>query len=139
MKSLLLISQLLFFTFSYSQEKEIFLLFNSTVQPQTCNWNEKDKVKNEYEKGSIIKNSKELTTYYINHELFQEIPSQKSSIHPCSIIKRLNFSDINELKAIVKKKNPLYPFKVFPNIYIIEKLHGDNYKMVKVKWLHYIE
>ncbi|MGB6269763.1 MAG: hypothetical protein WBF67_12220 [Olleya sp.] len=66
-------------------------------------------------------NKKELDTICLNH------------------FKDLKFSIIEELRKIVDKKNQLYPYKIFNNIILIEKLSEDKYLQYRVRWEFYIE
>jgi len=76
--------------------------------------------------------------FYIGKEMFSSI---KQEIDTCKIeyLKKINISDLNSLKKEVNRKNPLYPYKVFPNLYLVEKINHNEIVKYKVKWEYYIE
>lgn len=88
-----------------------------------------------YSKG-INKNGD--ITFYINKEMFY---LKKKEVDTCKIeyLKNIKISNLSNLKIVVNKINPLYPYKVFPNLYLVEKINDSIIVKYKVKWEYYIE
>ncbi|MBC8755858.1 hypothetical protein H2O64_14365 [Kordia sp. YSTF-M3] len=88
-----------------------------------------------YTKG--IKKDGEIT-FYIDKEMFL---SNKKQADTCSVIylKNIKISNIEDLKKDVDKINPLYPYKVYPNLFLIEKINDSTIVKYKVRWEYYIE
>lgn len=78
--------------------------------------------------------------FYIRKELFH-YSSVIDKIDTCNIeyLKVIKISNIDSLKEDVNKINPLYPYKVYPNLYIVEKVNDSTIVKHKVKWEYYIE
>ena len=74
--------------------------------------------------------------FYIKKELFES-----EEIDTCKIeyLKNIKVSDLSTLKKEVNRTNPLYPYKVFPNLYLVEKINDSLIVKYKVKWEYYIE
>ena len=64
-----------------------------------------------------------------------------NKIDSCRIeyLKNINMSNIDILIKKVNKTNPLYPYKVFPNLFLVEKINDSIIAKYKVKWEYYIE
>lgn len=126
-------------------QKEIYIYFeeNST---EICNIpNEQkgryhgDKKIEKYKKIKSSDSNKDSYQFYVCNELF--IFENEKRIKKCgtNYLDNVQFSNIKDLIVIVNNKNPLYPFKVFPNIYIVEKANEKEIFLYKVKWQHYVE
>lgn len=120
----------------FTQEKFIFFNNNSneTVEVEIGNGkkNRLKKFRKAFKKNNDIH-------FYINNELFV-FKYKESSIDTCKskYFNKIKFSNLNNLKKKVNSTNPLYPYKVFPNLIIVEK---EDFGIIKyrVKWEYYIE
>jgi len=92
-----------------------------------------------YEKIESSQNKNDRDRFYICNELF--IPEKDSRIKKCKInyLKAIEFSHIDDLIEIVNKENPLYPSKVYPIIYLVEKINKREMLIHEVKWQYYTE
>ena len=125
--------------FCFSQEKapkKTYLHFDS-LSEKTYSVEVNGKITTEqfYSKG--IKKNGDIT-FFIGKELFY---FNKKEVDTCKIeyLKNIKISDLNTLKKEVNKTNPLYPYKVFPNLYLVEKINESLIVKYKVKWDYYIE
>lgn len=84
-----------------------------------------------------IKKSGEITLY-IGREMFSS-HIKKNDTCKIDYLKNIKFSKIENLKNEVKKINPLYPYKVYPNLFLVEKINDTTIVKYKVKWEYYIE
>lgn len=98
-----------------------------------------DKRVKKYKKINSAEKNNYSHQFYICNELF--IFANKGKIKKCGIeyLDEIKFSDIQELTTTAYNKNPLYPFKVYPNIYIVEKANENEIYLYAVKWLYYVE
>ena len=125
--------------FCFSQKKtqqKTYLHFDSSSEKTySVEVNGKTITEQFYSKG--IKKNGDIT-FFIGKEMFY---FNKKEIDTCKIehLKNIKISDINNLKKKVKKINPLYPYKVFPKLYLIEKINDLLIVKYKVKWEYYIE
>lgn len=88
----------------------------------------------------IKSNSKEhLYRFYICKDLFLFSKKERVDTFNIANLKDIKISKIEDLKKEVNKINILYPYKVFPNLYIIEKIDDTTYVSYKVKWKYYIK
>ncbi|MFI2741963.1 hypothetical protein ACG2LH_04425 [Zhouia sp. PK063] len=126
-----------------AQNKETVFLYFDANSKELCNIPQDQKGR--YNKNSnlkrfvkIVQNDKN-TIFYICKEQF--INSQKDKRDTCKVnlLNTIKFSKIENLIEQVNKVNPLYPDKVFNNIYIIEKINDSFFVKYKVKWKYYIE
>lgn len=116
-----------------AQEKEVFLCFD--------NFSSETYLK---ENGIGItisekKYYKSLTNFFIQSELFENLKHPINDTLNSSELNKITFSNVDSLKLKVKKSNAYYPFKVFPNISLIEKISENKFIKHKVKWVYYIE
>lgn len=138
MKKLILLLTIIFFQFSFSQSKEKkFIIFDSSSNSEF-----KEELGNG-KKGirkTFIKEYKDYgnITFYIGKEMFH---FDEKEVDTCKIeyLKKIKISDLNILKKEVNNVNPLYPYKVFPNLYLVEKINDSLIVKYKVKWEYYIE
>lgn len=88
-------------------------------------------VKEEKKNGVVV--------FFIENNRFVFTPLDSQTY--CKRVKRQNvvFSDVDSLLTIVNKTNPFYPYKVFPNLYIVDSITDDEIMKYKVKWEYYIE
>lgn len=124
-------------TVSQSNHKR-YLLFNSPSNSS-----------NEYEIGDgkkeIRKNYiKELRkngdiVFYINDNMFRYYKRNEIDSSKIKHLKNINFSKLKSLKKKVNKVNPYYPYKVFPNLYLVEKINDSLFVKYEVKWEYYIK
>ncbi|WP_046758702.1 hypothetical protein [Kordia jejudonensis] len=132
--SLFLISQNVL---SQTNEKNTYLIFDN-LSNQTYSFEigngkigtEKIFRKEKKKEGNI--------KFYIKKEMFL---SNKKQSDTCTIdnLKNIKVSKIEDLKKDVNKINPLYPYEVFPNLYLVEKINDSTIVKYKVKWQYYIE
>ena len=125
--------------FCFSQEKvqqKTFLHFDATSE-KTYSVEVNGRIITEpfYSKG--VKKNGDIT-FYIGKEMFY---FNKKKVDTCKIeyLKNIKMSDLSILKKEVNKTNPLYPYKVFPNLYLVEKINDLLIVKYKVKWEYYIE
>ena len=140
MKKILAVILITYFHFSFSQSHERkYIMFdsssNSTYEYEIGNG------KKELRRVFIKENKKDGNiTFHIKDKMFTY--SYKSNeIDTCSIkyLKNIKFSNLKSLEEKVNKVNPLYPHKVFPNLYLVEKIGDSIILKYKVKWEYYIE
>jgi hypothetical protein len=67
--------------------------------------------------------------------------AKSTEIDSCNIklLKVIKFSDLKTLDKEVNQVNPLYPYKVFPHLYLVEKINDSTILKYKVKWEYYIQ
>lgn len=125
--------------FCFSQKKlkqKKYLHFDATSKKTyTIEVNGKIIAEPYYSKG-VKKNGN--ITFYICKEMFY---SDQKEIDTCKIeyLKNVKMSDLSILKKDVNRTNPLYPYKVYPNLYLVEKISDSTIVKYKVKWEYYIE
>ncbi|AUC74278.1 hypothetical protein [Olleya sp. Bg11-27] len=125
----------------FSQEKvnKIYILFDIESKREFS-----------YENGSgntettkvFVKEKKNngKVDFYIEKQLLKFYNKRKELDTICfNNFEDLKFSNIKELRRVVDKKNPLYPYKVFNNIFLVEKLSEDKFLQYSVRWENYIE
>lgn len=131
---IILISQ---FCFSQQKVQQKTYLYFDASSDKTFSVEVNGKIITEqfYSKG-INKNGD--ITFYINKEMFY---LKKKEVDTCKIeyLKNIKISNLSNLKIVVNKINPLYPYKVFPNLYLVEKINDSIIVKYKVKWEYYIE
>lgn len=78
--------------------------------------------------------------FYIKDKVFK-FNLKTSEADTCNIkyLNNIDLSDIKTLENEVNKVNPYYPFKVFPNLFLVEKINDSTIVKYKVKWEYYIE
>jgi len=126
--------------FSQEQKKETVYLLFDTNSIDTYTFETGDgKVTS---RAVYIKENKKYKNinFYIGKELFT-FNKKKNEIDTCTIkhLKNIKISKIEDLKKIVNKINPLYPFKVFEKLYLVEKINDSTIVKYDVKWEYYIE
>lgn len=125
--------------FCFSQERsklKTYLHFDSSSKKTySVELNGKTTTEQFYSKG-IMKNGD--ITFYIGKEMFY---FNNKEVDTCKIehLKNIKISDLNILKKEINKTNPLYPYKVFPKLYLVEKINDSLIVKYKVKWEYYIE
>jgi hypothetical protein len=77
--------------------------------------------------------------FFIKGELFMVLNHKNIEILNENNLKNTNFSSIDKLKIKVQKENGYYPYKVYPDIFLIEKVSENKYQKFKVKWVYHIE
>ncbi|WP_430409133.1 hypothetical protein [Kordia sp.] len=140
MKKLILCLTLFFISqngLSQTNDENTYLFFDN-LSNETYSYeigNGKMGTEKIYTKG--IKKNGEIT-FYIRKEMFS---SNVKKTDTCVIanLKNIKMSNIEDIKKEVNKINPLYPFKVFPNLYLVEKINDSTIVKYKVKWQYYIE
>lgn len=142
MKNYLFIILFIFFYYSFTQEeKRIFIEFDSNSKSETCKISKEDRGRyhtiSETKKFTKIVQKNGNIDFYICKELF----SHKKEKDTCNsnYLRNIKFSKIEDLKKTISKINPLYPSKVYPNIYMVEKINDSVIVNYKVKWEYYIE
>ncbi|MFK7749124.1 MAG: hypothetical protein AB8B65_12085 [Kordia sp.] len=144
MKRYILIAFILFFYISNAQnEKEYFLLVDSESN-ELCQVSKKDNGRYHSKTNTsdtYLKTKSSLKEYSYRFYICKELFLSNTKIDTLSInyLKDVKISDITDLKEAVAKTNPLYPFKVFPNLYIVEKIDASTLLKYKVKWKYYVE
>ncbi|MDW5290834.1 hypothetical protein [Formosa sp. PL04] len=141
MRKYIYIILVLSLNFSFAQkEQAVYLSFNSK-NDEFCQVQEKDRgryhaVENTKKYLKIEQKNGEID-FYICKELF----TSKKEIDTCdrTYLNKIKISKIEELKKVVDKTNPLYPDKVFPNLYLVEELNDTTIIKHKVRWKYYIE
>ena len=139
MRKLILFLSLMICQKALSQvnEKRIYVYFdgfsNETYSYEIGNGEtgrERVYIKELQENGSIV--------FYIRKEM---LSFKENEIDTCEVeyLKNIKISDLKTLKKKVVKINPLYPYKVFPNLYLVEKVNDSTIVKYKVKWEYYIE
>jgi hypothetical protein len=138
-KSILIVLAISFqISFSQSEEKK-YLKFNSfsnsTYEYEVGDGKREQKktfIKEIKKDGDII--------FYIKDKMFRYY-TKSTEIDSCNIkfLKLIKFSDLKTLDKEVNQVNPLYPYKVFPHIYLVEKINDSTILKYKVKWEYYIE
>lgn len=127
----------------FSGQTRVVYLFFDASSPSTCEvgpemagrFHESKSVKS-FEKA---KSKTGDIRFYLCKELFQYASSDGVAEISETELAKLEFSDLDNLIKKVSKENPLYPSKVFPIIYIIEKGEGKSYLKYPVEWKYYIE
>ena len=129
----------LFFSLIYAQNKETIYLNFDINSKETCRTLKDGGGYLNVKKFQKIKQKNGDLDFYICEELFLF----KRNLEPdvCSIkqVKNIKISKIEDLKKIVDKENPLYPYRVFPHLYLVEKINDSTILKYKVKWEYYIE
>lgn len=125
-------------SFSQSNENK-YLMFNSLSETNY-----------EYEIGNgkkeirkvFIKEPKKNgdIIFYIKDKMFRYY-KKANEIDSCSLkhANDITFSTLKSLETKVNDINPYYPYKVFPNLYLVEKINDSIIVKYKVKWEYYIE
>ena len=122
---------------SQKSENKIYLLFDNSSM-ETYNYEIGDgKIGTEKVYIKELKKNKDII-FYINKEMFY---FKKKEVNTCKIecLRSIKISDLKKLKKEVNKRNSLYPYKVFPNLYLVEKINDSIIVKYKVKWEYYIE
>ena len=136
LKILLSIFFMVFSAIAFSQEPK-FIYFDGSSNE---NYTKED--------GSGNTNSEKLfqkslvnghLKYFIKGELFMVLNHKNSEILNEDDLKNTNFSSIDKLKIKVQEENVYYPYKVYPDIFLIEKVSENKYQKFKVKWVYHIE
>ena len=122
---------------SQKSENKIYLLFDNSSM-ETYNYeigNGKIRIKKVYNK--VLQKNKDII-FYIYKEKFY---FKAKEVDTCKIecLRSIKISDLKKLKKEVNKRNSLYPYKVFPNLYLVEKINDSIIVKYKVKWEYYIE
>lgn len=124
------------------QNQNVYLSFNSTSN-ELCNIpkNEQERYHGitKVKRFEKIKSNHHMLRFYICNELFLLDSTSKIDTCASNYFKKIKISDIWELKKVINKVNPLYPAKVFKDVYLIEKLNDSTIVKYKVKWQYYIE
>ncbi|MFD2727495.1 hypothetical protein [Hyunsoonleella rubra] len=125
--------------FCYSQTNNNTYLYFDKLSGKTYTVEINGKKENEkfYSKG--VKRNGDIT-FHIGKEMFLFLRN-KNKVDSCKIehLKSIKLSDVDNLVKVVNKINPLYPHKVFPNLFLVEKLNDSIVLKYKVKWEYYIE
>jgi hypothetical protein len=125
-------------SFSQSNENK-YLMFNSLSE---ANYEyEIGNGKNEIRKVFIKEPKKNGDIiFYIKDKMFRYY-KKANEIDSCSLkhANDITFSTLKSLETKVNDINPYYPYKVFPNLYLVEKINDSIIVKYKVKWEYYIE
>ena len=131
---------IIFSNFNFSQSKERkYLMFNifSSENYEYEIGNGKKETRDMYIKetkknGDII--------FYVKDKMFRYY-KKTNEIDTCNVkyLKNITFSNLRSLEKKVNNINPYYPYKVFPNLYLVEKTSDSLLIKYKVKWEYYIE
>lgn len=143
MKKYIYIILVLSFKFSFAQkEQAVYLKFDSKSE-ESCQIQEKDKGRyhNNKKQKKYIKNKSSSKDYSYRFYICKELFLAYKKIDTCNIkyLNNIKISKLIELKKVVEKTNPLYPEKIFPNLYLVEKINDSTIIKYKVKWKYYIE
>lgn len=139
MKNIKIFIIILLSNLSFSQNKErqiVYLYFDSTSEKKYSVEVNGRTIKEKYYNKGVKKNGN--ITFYIGKEM---LSFNNKEIDTCKIqyLENIKISNIKDLKKVVNKENPLYPFKVFPNLFLIEKINDSTIVKYRVKWEYYIE
>ena len=131
---------IIFSNFNFSQSKERkYLMFNIFSSENY-----------EYEKGNGKKETRDMyiketkkngdIIFYVKDKMFRYY-KKTNEIDTCNVkyLKNITFSNLRSLEKKVNNINPYYPYKVFPNLYLVEKTSDSLLIKYKVKWEYYIE
>lgn len=143
MKKYIFIISYLIFNFSSAQKVEkVFLEFNSDSN-EFCDISKKDRGRYHsiVDTKKFIKTKSSLKNYSYRFYICKELFLSDKESDTCSInyLHNIKFSKIEDLKKKVYDTNPLYPYKVFPNLYLVEKINDSTIVKYKVKWEYYVE
>lgn len=140
MKKLILLTLLLIISqkvLSQANKKKVYVYFDSfSNKMYSYEIGDGKKGKEKVYTKELKKNGN--ITFYIGKEM---LSLNKKEIDTCRVeyLKNIKISDLNTLKKEVNKINSLYPYKVFPNLYLVEKINDSTIVKYKVKWEYYIE
>jgi len=139
MKNIVIIVIAIFSQFCLSQsnnEERVYLEFNSSSEKTYLVEVNGRKIREKFYSKGIKKNGE--ITFYIGKEM---LSFNNTEIDTCRIghLRNIKISNINDLKREVNKINAFYPYKVFPNLYLVEKINDSTIVKYKVKWEYYIE
>ena len=140
-KKALLVLTFLFFCIAYTQEKETVYLNFDLNSKEMCKTLKDGGGYLDIKKYQKIKSQSKKSNYrfYICDELFLFKRGLKPDTCTIKYLKNIKISNLINLKIEVNKINPLYPYKVFPNLYLVEKINDSIIVKYKVKWEYYIE
>lgn len=127
----------------FSGQTRVVYLFFDASSPSTCDvgsemagrFHESKNVR-AFEK---VKASTGAISFYLCKELFRYEGADEVEEVSQAELGKLKFSDLDDLIQKVAETDPLYPSKVFPKIYVIEKGEGESYRKYPVKWEYYVE
>jgi hypothetical protein len=123
-----------------STKKTIYLFFDRNSN-ETCKVLKDGGGYLDQKKFQKIKSfqSKFRYRFYICNELF--LLEKNKNIDTCTIeyLQNIKFSNVENLRKTINQVNPLYPWKVFKKVYIVEKIDEEKIVKYDVKWQHYIE
>lgn len=122
---------------SQTNEKNTYLFFDN-LSNETYSYEIGDgRIGTEKIYNKVIRKNGEIT-FYIRKEKFS---FSKKEADTCVIghLKNIKILNIEDLKKDVNKINPLYPFKVFPNLFLVEKINDSTIVKYKVRWEYYIQ
>lgn len=119
-------------------KQEVYLYFDET-SPETYLVEVNGRMVKEkfYTKG-VNKNGN--VTFYMGREMLL-FNKKNNKIDSCRIehLENIKMSNIGTLIKKVNKTNAFYPYKVYPNLILIEKINDSIIAKYKVKWEYYIE
>lgn len=133
-----LILAFLFLSISYAQEKETVYLNFDLNSKETCKTPKEGGGYLNIKKFRNIKQKNKDIDFYICKELFLFKSGLKPDTCTIKYLKNIKISKIEDLKKIVKIENPLYPFKVFEKVYLVDKINDSTIVKYDVKWEYYI-
>lgn len=123
------------------QKKDIYLHFDSNSK-EVCNIpkSETDRFHGESKVMMYEKNvNPDKYSFYICNELFEFRNKEKIDTCQISYFDKIEFSEIEDVRELAKRINPLYPGKAFRNIYIVEEIDDSLAVSYLVEWKYYIE
>lgn len=77
--------------------------------------------------------------FYINDNMFKYYKRNEIDSSKIKHLNNSNFSKLKSLKKKVNEVNPYYPYKVFPNLYLVEKINDSLFVKYEVKWEYHIK
>lgn len=126
------------FCFSQGNEENTYILFDTSSKKEYFVEVDGKMIKEKFYRKGINKNGN--ITFSLGKEMLSFI-KKDNKIDSCRIeyLKIINISNIDNLIKKVNNTNPLYPYKVFPNLFLVEKINDTIIVKYKVKWEYYIE
>jgi hypothetical protein len=127
----------------FSGQTRVLYLFFDATSTSTCEVG--PEMEGRFQESKRVKSFEKVASssgdirFYLCKELFQYASSDGVAEISETELSKLEFSDLDDLIKKVSKENPLYPSKVFPKIYVIEKGEGQTYLKYPVEWKYYIE
>ena len=128
---------------SIAQQKEVvYLLFDSKSEsPCIIPESQRGRYHSEIDKVKDLKLKQKdgSVVFYICKESFHWDNNSKIDTCVNKNLEKIRFSNLSDLIRTVNNENPLYPNKVFKNVYLIEKVNDSVLLKYNVDWRYYVE